>query len=90
MSLDDDNRIALQALPSEVTGEAEDDDYINAYMGDYINASYIDVSAALLLPPVCDDILCDFEVCVCECDCSPMQGYSKPKQYIACQGTCAQ
>lgn len=47
---DDDNRIALEALPSEVTGEDEDSDYINAYMGDYINASYIDVSS---LPQVC-------------------------------------
>ena len=41
---DDDNRIALEALPSEVTGEDEDSDYINAHVGDYINASYIDVS----------------------------------------------
>ena len=48
--LDDDNRIALQALPSEVAEEAEDSDYVNAYMGDYINASYIDVS---LVPRAC-------------------------------------
>ena len=40
---DDDNRIVLEALPSEVAGEDGDDDYVNAYMGDYINASYIDV-----------------------------------------------
>ena len=40
---DDDNRITLTELPSELTGEEEGSDYINAYIGDYINASYIDV-----------------------------------------------
>ena len=40
---DDENRIVLEALPSEVAGEDGDDDYVNAYMGDYINASYVDV-----------------------------------------------
>lgn len=40
---DDDNRIVLEALPDEVTGDDGDQDYVNAFMGDYINASYIDV-----------------------------------------------
>ena len=40
---DDDNRIQLTELPSEMTGEEDGGDYVNAYMGDYINASYIDV-----------------------------------------------
>ena len=45
---DDDNRIRLTELPSELTGEEEGSDYINAYVGDYINASYIDVRVTTL------------------------------------------
>lgn len=44
---DDDNRIVLEVLPAEVTGDDGDTDYVNAYMGDYINASYIDVGVQL-------------------------------------------
>ena len=39
---DDDNRIVLEPLPDE---QSSDMDYVNAYAGDYINASYIDVSS---------------------------------------------
>ena len=56
---DDDNRIALQPLPTDIPEETEEDDYINAYMGDYINASYIDVSVMVPVLPVCVDVLCD-------------------------------
>ena len=69
---DDDNRIALEALPSEVTEEDdEDSDYINAYMGDYINASYIDVSwiATGCLVCVCACVRACVRVCVCVWHC---------------------
>ena len=39
---DDGNRIVLQPLSDRLS---TDTDYVNAYAGDYINASYIDVSS---------------------------------------------
>ena len=62
---DDDNRIALGALPSELMGEDEDSDYVNAYVGDYINASYIDVSPTRVSGTVCVLILLWASLSVC-------------------------